>query len=287
MSMMLIRELSDGLRHGSSLSVFGLLKMSIFSAWTRIEMFVSSSSVISSSMIDCSKNWGFGVSQGGETARLAIFFGFNLGEKSFSIFDNLDGDSTGVGSTVGTTLADGDVGLTSGSLVVDLALVMKDLATSIFFRGNLGEIFDSFEPILAPNLIFFSGVDGSVGFGVGSDDDDAGLGDGSEGTSTGCFCFVSTVLGDSGKLFAETGLDFSSTPFGSIELELVRCGGVGGFVSNFSSLVALDFVFTGIGGGCAVFCSTADWMIWTTFFVDSFGSTGNCGFFATIELGAE
>lgn len=260
MSMMLIRELSDGLRHGSSLSVFGLLKMSIFSAWTRIEIFVSSSSVISSSMIDCSKNWGFGVSHGGETERLVIFFGFNFGENNFSIFDNFDGDSTCVVGSADTTLADGDVGL-SASLVVDLALVMKDLATSIFLRGNLGEIFDSFEPILAPNLIFFSGVDGcSVGFtlSVGSDGGAGGGCDGSEGTATDCCFFVSSVLGDSGKLFAETGLDSSSTPFGSIELELVRCGGVGGFVNNFSSLVAFVFVFTGIGGGCATFCSTAD-----------------------------
>ena len=192
-----------------------------------MDMFVSSSSVISSSMMDCSRNCGFGVSTtGGEIARTAaVFFGFSFGEKSFSIFDIFDGESFVVLSGLAVVAA-----CCFSSLLV--LLVIKDLATSIFLRWNLGDIFESFEPILVLNFDFLSGdsvrfgvVGGDVGF-VGGVRDGGGM----EGTS-----IFSTVFGVSGKLFAEDGL-FSSSGFGgSIELELVRWGGVGGFVSNFSS----------------------------------------------------
>ena len=225
-SIMLIRELSDGFRQGSSLSEFGLLKMSIFSAWTLMDMFVSSSSVISSSMIDCSRNCGFGVSTtGGDTARTVVFFGFSFGEKSFSIFDIFDGESLVTLSGLAVVAA-----CCFSSLLVLLAI--KDLATSIFFRGNLGDIFESFEPILVLNFDFLSGD--SVRFGVVGGDDGFVAGGGGDGVGMEGTSIVSTVFGVSGKLFAEDGL-FSSSGFGSIELELVRCGGVGGFVSSFSS----------------------------------------------------
>ena len=71
-----------------------------------------------------------------------------------------------------------------------------------------------------------------------------------------------------------SGSDGFSDCFSDTELELVvRCGGVGGLIVSFSSF-GMDFVvLTGIGGAF----STAALMSWTTFFVDSFGSTGGGG----------
>ena len=103
----------------------------------------------------------------------------SFGENNFSIFESFEGEVSGSSFV-------GDLTDFEFSSVFPL---IKDLATSICFLGNLGEILDRREPNLAPNLDFcFSGSGlGVVGFGAGDCKEEDGGGGGDAGSGTVVF----------------------------------------------------------------------------------------------------